>query len=85
MRGMLALVTFFLIGQSSFAVGMRAQGTAETAAIKQIALDYREGWYECNSNRMDCAVHPGLAKRIPNQEDKSRCDFTAVQLSRLTC
>jgi hypothetical protein len=54
---------------------MRAQGTAETVAIKQIALDYREGWYECNPKRMDDAVHPDLVKRIPNQEGESRCDL----------
>jgi hypothetical protein len=72
---MLAVVTFLLIGLSSFAVRMRAQGTAETVAIKQIALDYREGWYECNPKRMDDAVHPDLVKRIPNQEGESRCDL----------
>jgi hypothetical protein len=41
-----------------------AQSPAESAAIKQTALDYIEGWYEGNSERMERALHPELAKRI---------------------
>ncbi len=33
-------------------------------AIKKTALDYIEGWYEGNSDRMERALHPDLAKRI---------------------
>src|SRR5262249_46471729 len=33
------------------------------AAIKQTALDYIEGWYEGDAERMERAVHPELAKR----------------------
>jgi hypothetical protein len=45
----------------------RAQTTvsdADKAAIKQTALDYIEGWYEGNTERMERALHPDLAKRI---------------------
>ncbi|HJU54578.1 MAG TPA: nuclear transport factor 2 family protein [Pyrinomonadaceae bacterium] len=42
----------------------RAQSPADTAAIKQAALDYIEGWYEGNAERMERALHPELAKRI---------------------
>ena len=54
----------------------RAQSNAETEAIKQTALDYIEGWYEGNSERMERAVHPELAKRIArtNPEGYSRLD-----------
>ncbi|MHC4696324.1 MAG: nuclear transport factor 2 family protein [Planctomycetota bacterium] len=32
-------------------------------AIKQTALDYGQGWYEANAERMERALHPDLAKR----------------------
>ena len=53
-----------------------AQSTADTEAIKQTALDYIEGWYEGNSERMERALHPELAKRIvrTNAEGYSRVD-----------
>lgn len=49
---------------------------AERAAIKQTALDYMEGWYEGNAERMERALHPELAKRImrTNAEGRSRLD-----------
>jgi hypothetical protein len=34
------------------------------AAIRQAALDYIEGWYTGDAERMERAVHPELAKRI---------------------
>jgi hypothetical protein len=37
---------------------------ADRAAIKQAALDYIEGWYEGNAERMERSLHPELAKRI---------------------
>jgi hypothetical protein len=37
---------------------------ADKEAIKQTALDYIEGWYEGNPERMERALHPDLAKRI---------------------
>lgn len=43
----------------------RAQTTAaDSAAIRQTAMDYIEGWYEGNAERMARALHPDLAKRI---------------------
>ena len=36
----------------------------DAAAIRQTALDYIEGWYEGNAERMERALHPELAKRI---------------------
>lgn len=38
--------------------------TADSAAIRQAAMDYIEGWYEGNAERMARALHPDLAKRI---------------------
>ena len=43
---------------------VRAQTAAESAAIRATALDYVEGWYEGNPERMGRALHPELVKRI---------------------
>jgi hypothetical protein len=45
-----------------------------SAAIRQAALDYIEGWYEGNAERMERALHPELAKRIvrTNKEGASQ-------------
>jgi Putative lumazine-binding len=43
----------------------------ENEAIKQTALDYIEGWYEGNAERMERALHPELAKRIVRTDPKS--------------
>jgi hypothetical protein len=36
----------------------------DAAAIRKTALDYIEGWYAGDAERMERAVHPDLAKRI---------------------
>lgn len=41
-----------------------AQSSSDGELIKQAALDYIEGWYEGNAERMERALHPELAKRI---------------------
>ena len=46
------------------AAPLRAQTAADSAAIRATALDYAEGWYEGNAERMGRAVHPELVKRI---------------------
>lgn len=61
----LALILFTVLTFCSLEV--RAQTTtvsdADKAAIKQTALDYIEGWYEGNAERMERALHPEPAKR----------------------
>lgn len=57
----LLLITVVFVG------GSYAQATvsdADREAIKQTALDYIEGWYDGNPDRMERALHPDLAKRI---------------------
>lgn len=50
----------------------------DRAAIKQTALDYIEGWYEGDAERMERALHPDLAKRIvrvnPDNKKFNRLD-----------
>jgi hypothetical protein len=41
-----------------------AQSAADSAAIRAAALDYIEGWYAGDAERMERALHPDLAKRI---------------------
>jgi hypothetical protein len=41
-----------------------APTAADSAAIRAAALDYVEGWYAGDAQRMARAVHPELAKRI---------------------
>ena len=62
------------------AAEVRAQSTtgseADRAAIKQTALDYIEGWYDGDAERMERALHPELAKRIvrSSPQGQSRLD-----------
>ncbi|HSR42419.1 MAG TPA: nuclear transport factor 2 family protein, partial [Longimicrobiales bacterium] len=39
------------------------QSPADSAAIRSTALDYIEGWYDADADRMEGALHPHLAKR----------------------
>jgi hypothetical protein len=68
----LVLLTF-----ASTASAQTGVSAADAAAIKQTALDYIEGWYEGNAERMERALHPELAKRIVQtnpQNNRSRLD-----------
>jgi hypothetical protein len=49
-----------------------AQTDADRAAIRAAALDYIEGWYSGNAERMERAVHPELAKRIVQRSPNGR-------------
>jgi hypothetical protein len=79
-------ILILVVGLIFCASGVEAQtSVSETdkAAIKQTALDYIEGWYEGNAERMERALHPELAKRIVRtnpQNGQSRLD----QMSALT-
>ena len=61
MRKLGLIVLFSLLAFTNITY---AQSQADAAAIKQAALDYIEGWYEGNAERMERALHPELAKRI---------------------
>lgn len=43
---------------------LSAQTAADSAGIRQAALDYIEGYYTGDATRMERALHPDLAKRI---------------------
>lgn len=54
-----------------FTPRISAQTAEDSSGIKQAALNYIEGWYEGNGDRMEKALHPELAKRIVNTDAKS--------------
>ncbi len=64
------------------ALSLQAQTAADSAAIKKAALDYVEGWYEGNTERMERAVHPELAKRIVRTDQNGRSRLE--QMSAMT-
>ena len=58
--------TLLAAGMSVVLVVATGTGTpkSELEAIKKTALDYGQGWYEGNAERMERALHPDLAKRV---------------------
>ena len=80
---MKATLIAFLIS-SALLSPMHAQSPDDTAAIKQTALDYIEGWYEGNAERMERALHPDLAKRIVTRKNtvQSMTAQTLVEQTR---
>ena len=51
---------------------VNGQTGSDAELIKQTALDYIEGWYEGNAERMERALHPELAKRIVRTDPASK-------------
>ena len=57
------------------APSLRAQSAADSAGIRAAALDYAEGWFEGNADRMARAVSPELVKRIVVRDTVSGKDM----------
>jgi hypothetical protein len=75
------LVFVFLL--LAFVSRTQAQSAADAAAIKQTALDYIEGWYEGNAERMEKALHPELAKRIVRTNKEGMSQFSQMSAMAL--
>lgn len=69
MRKRFSFAILFLLVLSFTAV---AQADADREAIKRTALNYAEGWYEGNADKVESALHPDLAKRIARTNDKGQ-------------
>jgi len=69
--GALLLVPSAALAQSTTASGAPIS-EADREAITRTALDYVEGWYEGNAERMERALHPDLAKRIVRNDPQGR-------------
>ena len=59
-----------------------AQTAADSAGIRQAALDYIDGYYTGDGARMERAVHPELAKRIVRTNEQGRSQLG--QMSAMT-
>jgi hypothetical protein len=65
-------IIFVLITAICAAAQNTGPSDADREAIKATALDYIEGWYEGNTERMERALSPDLAKRIVRTNDKGQ-------------
>jgi hypothetical protein len=65
-----AILLCVLILSAIFSVS--AQQEPDREAIKRTALNYAEGWYEGNAEKMESSLHPDLAKRIVRTNDKGQ-------------
>ncbi len=77
-----------LIAVALFTVSIFGQSDVDRESIKRTALNYAEGWYEGNVEKMESALHPDLAKRIARTNDKgqTRLDqMSAMALVQGTC
>ncbi|MFC1791685.1 nuclear transport factor 2 family protein [Gemmatimonadota bacterium] len=62
--GIAALFTLFSMGLLAIPSTLSAQSAADSTAIEAAALDYIQGYYSGDAQRMERALHPDLAKRI---------------------
>jgi len=80
----LAAVNFACVPSVVAAQAPRVPTAADSAAIKATALDYIEGWYQGNAERMQRALHPELAKRIVMQPQQPSMRARLDQQSAMT-
>jgi hypothetical protein len=76
-----------LVVLAVFTINGFAQSDADRDAIKRTALNYAEGWYEGNADKMESALSPDLAKRIARtnpQGQSSLGQMTAMTLVQFT-
>jgi hypothetical protein len=76
MKNIILILAIIFITGIFTAHAQTTPSDADKAGITAAALDYIEGWYEGNPERMERALHPDLAKRIvfSNPEGRSRLD-----------
>lgn len=75
MRRKLVVISLVVLGGALAAFG---QADADRDAIKRAALNYAEGWYEGNADKMESALHPDLAKRIVRTNDKGQSSLSPL-------
>ena len=76
----IVLILFCILGLATLSF---AQTDDDKAAIKATTMDYMEGWYEGNAERMERALYPELAKRMFSKDDKGRSVFNHMGAMRL--
>ena len=74
--------TAFLLLVFAAVISVSGQTDSDREAIKRTALNYAEGWYEGNAEKMESALHPDLAKRIVRTNPQGQSGLG--QMSALT-
>lgn len=72
---MLKCSLFALLFMISMATNVFSQTTADSIAIKQLALDYIESQHKPNPTQMENALHPRLVKRTFWKDKATGKDF----------
>lgn len=82
MKSTTLLAVSLLLCLAAAAQGQEVPSAGDSAAIRQAALDYIEGYYTGDAARMERAVHPQLVKRIVRDVEGARriSEMTAQQL-----
>lgn len=83
---MRTFTAFLFLIFASF-ISVSAQTDADREAIKRTALNYAEGWYEGNAEKMESALSPDLAKRIVRTNPQGQSglgQMTAMTLVQAT-
>jgi len=60
-----------------------AQSAADSAAIRETAMNYMMGWYTGDADRMGRALHPDLVKRIVNTDSTGASRMSTMGADRL--
>jgi len=63
MKKSILTIAIIAIIVSNFNYKVKAQTKEDSVAIKTACLDYLEGWYTGDANRMEKALHTNLVKR----------------------
>ena len=79
MRNLLAVAAIAI----AVPAALEAQVSADSAAIRETALNYVEGWYTGAGDRMARALHPELAKRIVRADSAGRGSVQQMGASAL--
>lgn len=72
----------FALASPAAAAAQAPTPASDSAAIRQAALDYIEGYYQGDGARMERALHPELAKRIVRTGPNGRSQLG--QMSAMT-
>src|SRR5215216_5923416 len=84
MKSLILLVACILSCSLAMTAQTSAPSDTDREAIKQTALDYVEGWYEGNAERMERALHPDLAKRIVRTNDQGQSQLQQMSAMGLS-
>jgi hypothetical protein len=58
--------------------------TTAEAAVVEAVLDYFEGWFDGDAERMERALHPGLAKRSLEKDGRTLNETSAEWMNDAT-